>query len=527
MLNIFSKETVNSGRQIELDIAKWLAVFFMVLIHTQEYFSSIITKWTNLGNIIEILGWVPAAPVFMFLLGLGIVYSSKSMPTVLIKRWLIIFCIWYLLNLLRWFLPNLMNYFVLWNINYFYYWINQLFYVDILQFAWLTMIFFGLVKKYNFSCIKLIIIWLVFSLINIFIMNFQVTWYIYSWVTGLFWWSNSLSFFPFLTWILYPIIGYIFWKYLIRCSNKNLFYLYSLILSLLVIIIIYLTLNHQLKFSLWTFTDMWYYQHNIVWNIVFSAIVILWLSILYFITMKIPICLKNIFWRWSKNVTEIYFIHWILIWWLVPVIWANTLSLSYYFVIFTIIFLVSDWLADYYLIIKKAKQQISSTKNNENYTNHPEKKKRKIYITLCLLLIISWLFYYSLTKFSKGNHFIKSIISKNSIYSIKNVNWIIVWSNVLIYDESDLLLYPAFVTKIENDLYSVNYYFNKKSNDYIESKYVYPETIWVWSSIQVYDDNEKLIDAVVISRDKNLFNVTFDWDVDQIYIGDIVVKSLK
>jgi surface polysaccharide O-acyltransferase-like enzyme len=34
MLDLFSKEKVNTGRQVELDIAKALAIIFMIFLHT-------------------------------------------------------------------------------------------------------------------------------------------------------------------------------------------------------------------------------------------------------------------------------------------------------------------------------------------------------------------------------------------------------------------------------------------------------------------------------------------------------------
>jgi uncharacterized membrane protein len=39
MKSILAKEPMNSGRQIELDVARGLAIFFMVLVHVQILFS--------------------------------------------------------------------------------------------------------------------------------------------------------------------------------------------------------------------------------------------------------------------------------------------------------------------------------------------------------------------------------------------------------------------------------------------------------------------------------------------------------
>jgi len=41
----------------------------MILIHVQQYFATEEVQESVLGNIIDFLGSIPAAPVFMFLLG--------------------------------------------------------------------------------------------------------------------------------------------------------------------------------------------------------------------------------------------------------------------------------------------------------------------------------------------------------------------------------------------------------------------------------------------------------------------------
>ena len=62
---VFSKDEVNTGRQIELDIAKGFAILFIVWVHTAETFSA----GTGLGYEIvdNFLGGPFAAPVFGYL----------------------------------------------------------------------------------------------------------------------------------------------------------------------------------------------------------------------------------------------------------------------------------------------------------------------------------------------------------------------------------------------------------------------------------------------------------------------------
>lgn len=85
MKSLFSKEVVNSGRQKELDIAKGLAIIFMIWQHILGLF--IVTEYGVMEDIaVSILGCPFAAPVFMFAMGMGITYSRKNCSSDLLKR---------------------------------------------------------------------------------------------------------------------------------------------------------------------------------------------------------------------------------------------------------------------------------------------------------------------------------------------------------------------------------------------------------------------------------------------------------
>ena len=80
MFDLFSDEKINTGRQLELDVAKALSIIFMIFLHTL-----IVVKGFNYSLspaydfiISNVLGRPCAAPVFMFCMGVDMVYSRHS-----------------------------------------------------------------------------------------------------------------------------------------------------------------------------------------------------------------------------------------------------------------------------------------------------------------------------------------------------------------------------------------------------------------------------------------------------------------
>ena len=98
MEQIFSKQIVNLGRQKELDFAKGLAIIFMVLVHTGEYFQG--ESGELYERIVEFLGSPPAAPIFMLALGVGIVYSKRNDASTLLKRGVKLLALGYAFNII-------------------------------------------------------------------------------------------------------------------------------------------------------------------------------------------------------------------------------------------------------------------------------------------------------------------------------------------------------------------------------------------------------------------------------------------
>ncbi len=71
-------ELVRGERQVELDIGKGIAVLLMICVHVQEALSHSVVQYSLFGCIVEFVTGFPAAPLFMFVMGVGTVYSRRQ-----------------------------------------------------------------------------------------------------------------------------------------------------------------------------------------------------------------------------------------------------------------------------------------------------------------------------------------------------------------------------------------------------------------------------------------------------------------
>lgn len=354
------EERINAGRQKELDYAKGLAIFFMIAVHCLETFSnSSVIEDSAYGITIEFLGSFTSATVFMILLGVGVIYSSKAQPLLLFRRGLILVAAGYLLNLMRGFLPMLVS----WQLTGDDEWLSdmaiELLRIDILQLAGLTFLFFGVAKKMKFKPLAYAGALIVFELINFLlinygfyyadIMDYQNQKFFLAGVAGLLWGTSELSSFPFLTWIFYPIAGYLFGQYLIKQDaegKKRLFTITTLVSAVIFSTVVFLCWYFEVDYG-WE-TDAAFYHHLILGNIVFGSCAFLLIGIVFFLSRYIPEVLQTILSRWSKNVTEIYFVQWTLIGWTAVGTDYNQFGVAKTIAITIAVLIASDWVTDLY-----------------------------------------------------------------------------------------------------------------------------------------------------------------------------------
>ena len=168
---LLADSPVNRGRQLELDIIKGLAILFMLLVHCLECFIELPWEPTWANRLIYFLGCPPAAPVFMFALGVGLVYSRKNSPRDLAVRGLRILLLGYVLAFFRDFLSRYVLYLRTGSAAELAEGVNEFLGVDILPFAGLTFLFFAGAAKLRFQNIHYIAAALIGGAANLLLMG--------------------------------------------------------------------------------------------------------------------------------------------------------------------------------------------------------------------------------------------------------------------------------------------------------------------------------------------------------------------
>ena len=87
------------------DLARGLAIVFMIGVHVLWHWGAPETWTSPVGQVISFLGGPTAAPVFMFLMGASLAFSSRSSFSSLAVRGLWLLWLGYLLNFLRGVIP--------------------------------------------------------------------------------------------------------------------------------------------------------------------------------------------------------------------------------------------------------------------------------------------------------------------------------------------------------------------------------------------------------------------------------------
>ena len=216
--NLFSSEKVNSKRQLELDVAKFFAIVLMIMVHCLAFCSLCQIDHPYLEHLFIFMQC--SAPLFMFAMGVGMVYTRHDSSKEFITRGIKLILMGFIINLI---------YFVSGYIGELEieYCILSLISNDILQFAGLSFILIGLFKRIKLNIKQMFLISVLLSILGTFINHVSFSNMYLSQFLGHFIGTEGykiVSCFPVLNWFVVPVVGMIFGNYLIRCTDKTEFY---------------------------------------------------------------------------------------------------------------------------------------------------------------------------------------------------------------------------------------------------------------------------------------------------------------
>ena len=313
---------IETKRRSEFDYAKTLAIFFMVIIHVVEELSHVEFETLPSGfweNLIQFGAGPLAAPVFIFSMGLGMVYSRSQEPIQLFKRGVKLLIVALALNICRDVIPRLIVCLISGSAPDWEVFRYQLFNIDILHFAGLAFMFTALLKKLKVPVLALVPIGILMQIVgNELSLCFAPTGLAEILLSYIFDTGGDLACFPILTWYVSLAIGILAGTIIQRFSD-NLNRIYSIGFwggaSLLLGFIFachYYDVDIRLFHAL--YEDAFYGQtfFHFLYN---TLIIVIELSLIYLITRK---------WKrdlpfaefCGKNLTTIYVVQWMIVGWM-------------------------------------------------------------------------------------------------------------------------------------------------------------------------------------------------------------------
>lgn len=339
-----------NNRLLSVDLARGLAVFFMISVHILLVFANDEVRNSVFGQIVEFLGGFPAAPVFMTLMGVSFIYSSKLTFKEKLFRGAKIFLLGYLLNVLRGVMPLMLamqlemdivtkipsekiNPLVMCTI------------VDILQLAGIALMIMAIIVEVKINKYIVLLLAFLISMISPFLWGFKLNIPVIDEIIELFCGDQPIKFsvidnkiaFPVFPWLAFPLLGMFLGQSIKNATNQKKIFNYFGIFGILLLI----------AGSLISYSDIDYhfndYYHSRQGGMLFMfGFVVFWIYFTNVVIEKVPTnSIFKLLFKWSYGVTVIYFVHWIIIMWSIALFGLNDSS---FMEIISLILLVT-WLS--------------------------------------------------------------------------------------------------------------------------------------------------------------------------------------
>lgn len=296
------------GRIAAMDVARGFAVLFMVLVHVQMFLTPDGLNSSGLRSVVEFLGSIPAAPVFMFLMGASLAFSSHTDRGQLIRRGMLLVGTGYALNVLR-IMPEAG--YALARETPAMEVLPQFFDIDILHFAGLALMLFGLLRIPDRSRTTLIAAAALVALVAPLLWGIGTGHRSIDMLLAPFWGSRSNVFFPVFPWLAFPLAGLAYGKGLADTGTRSRFLARHAIAGVLLMSAgsIYILFHPE--------AAKYFYRQHPAMLTVSIGFVPVWLWCCNHLTHKARLNgLTTLLGTWSRGVTPFYVAHWIIIGWM-------------------------------------------------------------------------------------------------------------------------------------------------------------------------------------------------------------------
>lgn len=333
--SFISSECVNTSRQFEVDCVKFFAIFFMICIHVYEQLGNY--DYHNMmpvgffRNTMEFLGGPMAAPVFMFTMGIGMVYTRHNSPGAFINRgWKLLF-MGFALNFFRETLLEILGNFLLGMDYSFEYIADGFLNIDILQFSGMSFLVVGFMKKAGIGTKRMLMIGVLMQAIGMWASHLTFSSVIHGNLLGLLFPTGEKVAFPFSLWCLYPLSGMIFAEYLQRVCDKDRFYRIILISGVVVALAFtscFCWIGYDIRY-IYALAENSYYHQTFIGVVWIGAFVLIELSISRLLINKVELTMAGTFICFcSRNLNVIYIIQWLIIAWMVAFVTAMNIEVK-------------------------------------------------------------------------------------------------------------------------------------------------------------------------------------------------------
>jgi uncharacterized membrane protein len=290
------------------DSLKGLALLLMIQVHLTELFAKQEIFDGVFGKIALFFGGIPAAPVFMVVMGYFLARGKKN-PNEIAKRGILLIMGGLILNVGLNFHLLYNIFFKNWDFNPWHY----IFGADILPLAGLSLLVVALLSKIlNPNYWNYFVLAFVLAALSQFFSPYQFEFNSYRYMLAFLVGGTSWSYFPLIPWLAYPLLGFGFKLMNDKVNFENIIKKStSKIVVLLVTVLLALTFQFGLK---GTSNLPEYYHHNFLLFLWGLAFMFVWVSVFYIIERKFRHTLLFFYLQFlGKNTTAIYVIQWLII----------------------------------------------------------------------------------------------------------------------------------------------------------------------------------------------------------------------